>query len=340
MMHETVLVFQIEAILSDSLPSYTYSEALTPRLTDVVVTGNTVTLTGQNLGTDSSKLTVTLKRVTVSRQERDVEVEDEEEEDLMVEMDEDNILDMVADEEVEDMISGYMDEGEMSTADAVHRAKEQQLLLRRHKLALADVVEAPEGFWGTFTGTGAKTFKETVMMGAWRMAGSAATAKTDEDGDGVQVVPKRTTRSVDDLPSEYTCELDTLSDTEATCTVSGLPAGTYTPEVDIDGAGFALLDGASAVAEPVITSFSPSSGSVNGGALLTIVGSGFIDGDTTVSLCSVESVTLEEIKCRVAAGTAGDAVAVVVSVSGSSDVTAASTFTYDSAVTPAVTTIT
>lgn len=42
---------------------------------------------------------------------------------------------------------------------------------QKARLSLVDVLEAPRGFWGSFTGTGAATFEETVQLGAWRMAG-------------------------------------------------------------------------------------------------------------------------------------------------------------------------
>lgn len=338
---------QIQALYADSLPSYTYSEALTPSVSGMSISGETVTLTGQNFGTDKDMLSVTLILDTArTRSTRSLEAEDEGEveelsdDDNEVEMDEDYVEDFADDEEMERMISGYFDESEMSSADVVREEKAKRYLHRRLKLALADVVEAEEGFWGSFTGTGAKTFRETVMMGAWRMAGTSIT-KTEEDAaedDETPVV--RQTRSIEDLPTEYTCVVTVTSDSEATCTVSGLPAGSYSVEASLDGAGYALTGEVTAAAAPVVSSITPTSGSVNGGLLLTIAGSGFIDGDTTVAIgssaCVVEDVTSGSIACRVAAGTDGTVESVVVTVTGSSPITAASAFTYDASVTPAL----
>lgn len=279
------------------------------------------------------------------RQERDAEEEEEAEEDEMLEIEDDYIEDYSDDEEMERMVSGYMDEEDMSTAEAVRMEKGKRYLRHMPKLALPHFSEVPEEFWGTFTGTGAKTFKETVMMGAWRtVRGISRKVKMDDDSDDDQVALKRKKRSVDDLPTEYECEITAVTSTEATCTVSGLPAGSYTVEVSLDGAGLALQDGLTPTADPVVSSISPTSGSINGGFLLTILGSGFIDGDTSVMIgdspCPVKDVTSGTVTCLVASGPDGSAMAVVVSVTGSSDITAASTFTYSSAVTPTLDTVT
>ncbi|XP_050685917.1 fibrocystin-L-like isoform X2 [Eriocheir sinensis] len=338
----TVTVMGIQALYPDSHPSYTYSEALTPSVTGMAISGETVTLTGQNLGTDSDKLTVTLILETLSRSLKTEEDEEDEVEKLDEEMDEDYIEDFTDDEEMERMISGYLDESEMSTADAVREEKGKRNMQRRLKLALADMIESPEGFWGTFTGTGAKTFRETVLMGAWRMAGTSTT-RTKEDPENESLVTRQE-RSIKALATEYTCVVTATSETEATCTVSGLPAGSYSVEASLDGAGYALSSAVTAGAVPVVSSISPTSGSVNGGVLLTILGSGFIDGDTTVavgdSACVVVDVASGTVTCRVPAGADGDAASVAVTVAGGSPITASSTFTYDASVTPTLDSVT
>lgn len=309
----------------------------------MAISGETVTLTGQNFGTDSDMLTVTLILETYRRTLNTEEEDEDEVEELYEEMEEDYIEDFTDDEEMERMIGGYLDESEMSTADAVRAEKGKRNLQRRLKLALADMIDSPEGFWGSFTGTGAKTFRETVLMGAWRMAGTSSTRPKEDDPEDESLVTRKE-RSVRDLATEYTCVVTATSETEATCTASGLPAGSYSVEASLDGAGDALSSAVTADAVPVVSSVSPTSGSVNGGVLLTILGSGFIDGDTTVavgdSACVVENVVSGSIACRVAAGTDGAAESVVVTVAGGSPITAASTFTYDATVTPVLDSVT
>lgn len=315
--------------------TFTYNEALTPVVTGMSVEGEEVTLSGQNFGSDVSKLTVTLERQTASRRHQDVEKEEK----LMMEeeeVDEDYLEDFMddVDDEMEPL---NMDE---ETADAIRSEKSQRRLRRRLRLALVDELEAPEGFWGTFTGTGAATFEESVRMGAWRIAGTALPKTEDRDP---QERPTRKRRSTDDLPTSYTCTVTSASGSGASCTSSGLPAGSYTLAVSLDGAGNALAEGVSAVATPVVSSMTPTSGSTNGGALLAIAGSGFIPGDTAVLVggvsCSIEEESTNAITCRVASGSEGS-VAVVVKVTGSQDAAAPTDFTYSSAFTPTLDSVT
>ncbi|XP_063846340.1 fibrocystin-L-like isoform X1 [Scylla paramamosain] len=317
--------------------TFTYSEALTPVVSSMAVEGEVVTLSGQNFGTDNSKVTVTLVRQTDSRSDQETQAqEDLRMEETMEDLIDDDI-DFFLDDELEHLAQGYLSQTEAH--DAVRGEKSWRRLRRRAQLTLVDVLEVPEGFWGTFTGTGAATFHETLQLGAWRMAGTAPLPRTKDHSPR----EAHTYQRQSDLPTTYSCTITSLSPTEATCTVDSLPAGSYSPEVAVAGAGDALASGVTSDAVPVVSSIMPESGSTNGGAVLVVAGSGFIPGSTTVTVggadCTVLMEEANQISCRLPPGTEGTA-AVVISVAGSDDVTAATAFTYSVALTPTLDNVT
>ena len=61
----------------------------------------------------------------------------------------------------------------------------------------------------------------------------------------------------------------------------------------IDGAVYAPLNPVSYGATPVVTSISPSSGSVEGGTEITLIGTMLGDSATTVTIYGAECVTSE-----------------------------------------------
>ncbi|XP_045124918.1 fibrocystin-L-like [Portunus trituberculatus] len=325
--------------------TFTYSEARTPVVSSMAVEGEVVTLSGQNFGSDGSQITITLVAQTDSRSSSSLDTQDlqgfrvleeeEEEEEAMKEMLDDDI-DFFVDDELEQLARG--DLAHTEAHDAVRGEKSRRRLRRRPRLILQDMLDAPEGFWGTFTGTGAATFKDTLRLGAWRMAGTAPLPRTKDHH--TREAPAHQRQSD---PATYSCTVTNLTPTEATCTVDGLPAGSYSAEVNVAGAGDALADGVTSDAVPVVASITPESGSTNGGAVLVVDGSGFIAGSTAVTVggadCTLLTENANQISCRVPAGAAG-AVAVVVSVAGSDDVTAATSFTYDAALTPTLESVT
>ena len=74
--------------------------------------------------------------------------------------------------------------------------------------------------------------------------------------------------------------------------------------------GYASGDSTTLNIIPQLTSLSPSSGSTEGGTLLTIEGNGFIEGDVTVEIatdvyCVIESTTYSTVTCRTPASVAG-----------------------------------
>ncbi|XP_061189118.1 fibrocystin-L-like [Saccostrea echinata] len=132
------------------------------------------------------------------------------------------------------------------------------------------------------------------------------------------------------------CSVSSVTDTQIQCTVTTVPVGSQDVSVVIDGVGKASTS-VKVASEAVLSSITPSSGSTNGGALVTIVGNGFVDKKTTVTIggnpCTLKTVTPTSIQCTTPAGTGSATVTVV-----SDGVTYGSlTYTYNTADTPTIT---
>lgn len=138
---------------------------------------------------------------------------------------------------------------------------------------------------------------------------------------------------------DASCSVTAVTNTQIQCTVGTVPVGSQDVSVVIDGVGRAATT-VKVQSEAVLTSITPSSGSTNGGALVTIAGNGFVANKTTVTIggnaCTVNDVTSTAIQCTTPAGTGSATVAVV-----SDGVTYGSvTYTYDPSATPTITTLT
>ncbi|XP_075128051.1 fibrocystin-L-like [Leptodactylus fuscus] len=108
----------------------------------------------------------------------------------------------------------------------------------------------------------------------------------------------------------YSCTILALTDKEIRCQVQKETAGTYPISVYIAKHGLAVSNGKNfTFTYPItISSITPSSGSLAGGTLVTILGSGF-STDSTVKLkgsgCAVVFANLTVITCRTSAGPEG-----------------------------------
>ncbi|XP_063882647.1 fibrocystin-L-like [Scylla paramamosain] len=212
---------------------------------------------------------------------------------------------------------------------------------QKARLSLVDVLEAPWGFWGSFTGTGAATFEETVQLGAWRMAGIGPLPHI-LDHNPQERHPQQS-HSTEDHPTSYSCTITSLTPTKVSCTAAGLSAGSYRPMVTMAGARAVVGNKVTSTTLPVASALTPQSGSINGGAVLVGNSSGFIPGYMMVVVGGAECSMLQEsantISCRLPPGIEGEA-AVVVSVACSENVMAAKAFTYAAAVTPMLLSVT
>ena len=138
------------------------------------------------------------------------------------------------------------------------------------------------------------------------------------------------------------CEVTYAWDDEINCDVSYVPVGDQVVIVNIPGRGNAFFNTSNTVfSSNDIDSVTPSTGSTEGGQVITILGNGFVDGDTTVSVggaaCNIQSVTLSQIVCATPAHSGGT-VDLVVSSNGEEYPT--QDYDYSSAVTPTITSVT
>ncbi|XP_048254094.1 fibrocystin-L-like [Haliotis rufescens] len=131
-----------------------------------------------------------------------------------------------------------------------------------------------------------------------------------------------------------------VSDTSIMCDVGDVPVGTHTIDVRLKGKGKAVTS-STVQSLATISSFSPSSGSVNGEVILTITGNGFVTNSIAVTVdgnsCTIVSVHETNISC-IAPSHAAGSVDVVVTSAGTTY--PSETFTYSSAATPTVSSVT
>ena len=80
---------------------------------------------------------------------------------------------------------------------------------------------------------------------------------------------------------------------------SNIPAGNYNFQVSVEGSGKAVFAEAGQTAVQVVgavDTVSPAAGSTNGGTVVTVTGSGFVDGQTSVTVggsnspCSINTI--------------------------------------------------
>ena len=139
--------------------------------------------------------------------------------------------------------------------------------------------------------------------------------------------------------SDEVCAVTQVTDTTITCDIPSLAVGGHDLKVHVSGKGDA--DGQVSInSQLIVTAISPSEGSTEGGTSVTVDGSGFKPTDNTVTIgdviCSVDSVTTSQIVCTTGPRTSGE-VTVTVTSDGVSD--NSQTYTYSTALTPGVTSI-
>uniref|UniRef100_H3CIT5 PKHD1 like 1, tandem duplicate 1 n=1 Tax=Tetraodon nigroviridis TaxID=99883 RepID=H3CIT5_TETNG len=138
------------------------------------------------------------------------------------------------------------------------------------------------------------------------------------------------------------CHVEQITNTTQVCRLGSATAGTYPVTVSFPSLGhsrYAEGNVFNFTYQLIITSFSPSSGSIAdiGGTLLTVGGFGFSENATVTigsNECKVVHATDTELKCRTPAGTAGSQT-ITVTVSKMSQA-ASSSFTYDAGLTPQI----
>ncbi|XP_035686784.1 fibrocystin-L-like [Branchiostoma floridae] len=147
--------------------------------------------------------------------------------------------------------------------------------------------------------------------------------------------------SIDGAP----CVVDSSSDTEIVCTLGDHVAGSdYTVDVTVVSKGMAR-SGVTFSYELSLLTVTPSTGSFGGGRTLTLTGTGFAE-NATVTVCGhpcpISSVVPNLIECEVPAhdGLASGTLACDVAIEvGKETRTLNSAFTYDSNLTPIITSV-
>ncbi|KAJ9465077.1 hypothetical protein DIPPA_26072 [Diplonema papillatum] len=150
------------------------------------------------------------------------------------------------------------------------------------------------------------------------------------------------------LAGETPCAVSSAGNTSVTCSMAQGPAGTYRLFV-ISPVGYAAppSDVNQWFSFPVtISTVSPSEGSIGGGQIVTVTGSGFhadTEDSTTVAIgdsaCDVYSVTATRIVCRSTAGTEGAASVSVTTGTIKSSAGGQRAYTFSSEKTPRVTSV-
>ncbi|XP_038131411.1 PKHD1 like 1, tandem duplicate 1 isoform X2 [Cyprinodon tularosa] len=136
------------------------------------------------------------------------------------------------------------------------------------------------------------------------------------------------------------CAVQQVTASTQVCRVGGASAGTYPVSVNFPSLGDARYADDSVLYftyQLIVASFSPQSGSVAGGTVLTVTGFG-LSQNATVTVggagCELIHATATELKCRTPAGAVGSQV-VMVTV-GNTSQTADTSFTYDNNLTPQI----
>ncbi|XP_076610974.1 PKHD1 like 1, tandem duplicate 1 [Chaetodon auriga] len=142
------------------------------------------------------------------------------------------------------------------------------------------------------------------------------------------------------LVGKARCHVEQVNATSQVCRLSSASAGVYPVRVNFPSLGNSRYlddDMLHFSYQLIVSSFSPLSGSVAGGTLLTVRGFSFSQ-NTTVTVggeeCAVVHASDTELKCRTPAGAAGsENVTVMV---GNMSQTVSSSFTYDNNLTPQI----
>lgn len=319
-------------------PTYNFSSSATPTVTGATISSQTVYVTGTSFGTDASAVTVTLTQ-TSSRRRRSVQKTENVNENENVKRIENVKAEVKPQNEDKDEREELDREYEVSEDGEKHARSGYRPKINSE---LFDKFDAVSDFWGFFTNTNAKTFEETKKLKAWKIGGSNPIKTTDEtiEKDFSDKLRRKRDAVKARKGSSFNCTPSTVTEISFSCTYTDLPASTYSVSVTVGGLGEAeIVSGGSLSMTPTVTTFTPIEGSVHGGALLTITGSGFTPGDVNVTLdgqtCTVEdenATTSSSITCRTPPHATGS-VPVVVTSAGVST-TASIDFTYDLSKTP------
>jgi hypothetical protein len=131
------------------------------------------------------------------------------------------------------------------------------------------------------------------------------------------------------------CTLPTNADSTL-----NIAAGSIIPKVHLENRGYFAVTASAMTVNLVLTSVTPSSGSLGGNTPIVIVGQGF-SSETVVTInnkpCKITSINNIEIFCNTPSKGSGNAAATIIITEGIVTQTSSSLYTYDSALTPTIT---
>ncbi|XP_068236296.1 fibrocystin-L-like [Palaemon carinicauda] len=299
--------------------TFTYSSSATPSVTNFAISGENISISGSLFGSDASKVLVTLIRSSTRRKRSS---------------DDKHIA------SADDYVKIIKKRSTKNEKESKPIFDEEVNDIRYSNIPkvnddLFDDVKGSNNIWGKFTNTSAMTFEETRTLGVWRVAGSKHSNHTP-------TVVERIKRQAEEQTS-FDCSPTTVTDTAINCYSPGLPAGSYDVSVSIEGLGNADISASAATATvaPVISSITPKEGSINGGALVTISGTGFIPGELSVDIggtsCVLDMETSTSLTCRTSAHAEG--LVNIIVTSGGLQVTASDQYSFTSTKTPVLTSV-
>ncbi|XP_076045156.1 fibrocystin-L-like [Oratosquilla oratoria] len=319
---------------------FTYSLSTSATVNTISINGSSVQLTGSSFGTNSSTVVVTISK-TSSRKRRSLEEEvvqahEEQEELLQVRQEEDPTVRVQEGEEEE---KEEEQPGVLLPPDIEEMFQNQDFHAHKVDSKLFDNTKEWEGFLGHLTGTSSMSFEDSVAQGVWRQGGSAP-VQGFRSANKEEEPHSRHRRQVDE-PATYVCVVSSVSDTTIDCEIEGLPAGSYAISVSVASGNAFVTQGAVNVV-PTVDSIFPEEGSVHGGTLITVRGTKFVAGETSVNVgnssCTIVSVTEDTLTCLTAPNPE-ETVPITVTSGG---VVASSTpnFSFNSTYTPLVSSVT
>ena len=140
----------------------------------------------------------------------------------------------------------------------------------------------------------------------------------------------------------FEADVTSVTSTAIAFEVPALPAGKFNVIVNVDGQGNSISSLGQLTSNIIVSSVIPTSGSIHGGQVITITGSGFCttEGSTSVNIgderCEVIEAIPGSIRCTTPAGADGSAIVSVTSCS----VKATGEYSYSSSQSPEITSIT
>ena len=187
------------------------------------------------------------------------------------------------------------------------------------------------------------SLEESLERGLWLEAGGNSPDAENEDPEYPEYLEREAPGKDDSSETlDIKLKVSSVKDTEIVVQApNDIPAGGYDLQVRVDNIGFAL-NSQTVTSELVVSSVTPTGGSVHGGTVITLSGWGF-HKDTIVNMkgtseysCKILTVSGTKVTCKTTQAEAGEFD--VMLSSGGSNITAGS-FQYSENLSPNIDTV-